>query len=1047
MKKERQSKILAVAVLLFCVTLWFVSCSGCGDSGAELPTTSVETSAQSTEESVSALTRLQTPVVTLSGDMATWSADPAADKFEISINGNLSYIENSVTSRKLNAGEIFKIRAVGDGINFLTSEWSRPVTYQGETEETETSVLTFTVTWKNGESTLEVDEGVSLGSSPVYNGETPQKASDAQYDYEFSGWSPALGQVMGNVTYEAQFAAKLRSYKVEWMNGETLLKEEEVPYGETPVYSGDIPTKDATPQYTFTFDRWSPEISPVTQDVTYQAVFSEELRSYTLTFYAEDGVTKLDDITVTYGSDVTYAKDLPVKNPTEAYTYIFDKWVTTPNGDVADDLKNITEDRAVYASFKAEHRMVRVHIASNNTAYGTVSLSALDNIPYGSEIKVSGQSLIINGQTVTATATTSTPQYTYVFTGWSTVETVGHGTTVTANFDRILNTYTVTWKNGDVVLETDTNVPYGELPRYNGETPSKPKSDDFVYIFSGWSPQISTVKGDVTYEAQFTSSDNVHVVIFMDEDGRTELARLVVKNGNEATYPSATPTKVSTAQTVYTFDKWVTNRGGDVEADLSCVVKEMTVYAKYSESARLYTVTFRDWDGSEWDVQKVAYRDAAQDPGSPGREGYRFTGWSKNYDKITADVTLVAQYVRQYKVTFIDYNNSIISVHYVDINGKVVIANEPDVDSHLIVIAPSDVERVHYRFTGWNPPANQEGIVANQITADLTVKAQYVRQYKVTFLRQDGTVLNEICVDTGHSVANLPQVPALEGYTAVGWDTNLTSVTEDLTVRPIYKPNEYKVQFVMPDGTPITRNYCAECGVYRFNDEVEDGKCIVCKHEITLETEQFVKHGLGAIEPEPPKVFFDGIGEQKKIYSFTEWDVSFDDVTRNMTVKAKYETLYELPVIVLDVDDNVSVDANTGVSTSIVTIHIYNQNTTINAIEFVCGYHKEGISMVDIQIIPGRFDPKEDPNGENHGKQYVVNNNEQTFTWAWADTNGQAYSAFIPVMTLTFNDTEINEVEFDIETFIVEHCAMVISDSDGGNLEKIIPVVIYQSND
>ena len=36
--------------------------------------------------------------------------------------------------------------------------------------------------------------------------------------------------------------------------------------------------------------------------------------------------------------------------------------------------------------------------------------------------------------------------------------------------------YTITRKNADgTVLETDTNVPYGSIPQYNGQTPSKTK--------------------------------------------------------------------------------------------------------------------------------------------------------------------------------------------------------------------------------------------------------------------------------------------------------------------------------------------------------------------------------------------------------------------------------------------------------------------------------------------------------------------------------------------------------------------------------------------
>ena len=72
---------------------------------------------------------------------------------------------------------------------------------------------TYTVTWKNGETTLETDTGVESGATPSFDGATPTKASDSDKHYTFSGWSDgtntyaanALPEVSGDVTYTAQF--------------------------------------------------------------------------------------------------------------------------------------------------------------------------------------------------------------------------------------------------------------------------------------------------------------------------------------------------------------------------------------------------------------------------------------------------------------------------------------------------------------------------------------------------------------------------------------------------------------------------------------------------------------------------------------------------------------------------------------------------------------------------------------------------------------------------------------------------------------------------
>ena len=109
-------------------------------------------------------------------------------------------------------------------------------------------------------------------------------------------------------------------------------------------------------------------------------------------------------------------------------------------------------------------------------------------------------------------------KYTYLFSGWQpAVSEVRADTTYTATFTSSENKYTVVWKNYDgAVLETDTDLPYGVKPVYDGATPKRDASVDVSYIFAGWTPEVTEVTADTVYTAKFTERHNGELIAGID---------------------------------------------------------------------------------------------------------------------------------------------------------------------------------------------------------------------------------------------------------------------------------------------------------------------------------------------------------------------------------------------------------------------------------------------------------------------------------------------------------------------------------------------------
>lgn len=218
-----------------------------------------------------------------------------------------------------------------------------------------------------------------------------------------------------------------------------------------------------------------------------------------------------------------------------------------------------------------------------------------------------------------------------------------------------------------------------------------------------------------------------------------------VTGGSKVTSP-VTPTKASSNTTNYTFADWYTStdNGATLSAtafDFDTLITEnITLYAKWNESTRYYTVWFIGNNNESIPPQSVEYNHTISNfnitkNGSSGVT-YTFAGWyilnngtlsSTAFDvttPITEEITLSAKWTANYSVTF-NANGGAFTTD----SGNVTSINKSISEvSQLPTASSLKLSYNDYDFTGWNTAADGSGTSYAEdanITGPLTLYAQW----------------------------------------------------------------------------------------------------------------------------------------------------------------------------------------------------------------------------------------------------------------------------------------------------------------------------------
>ena len=221
----------------------------------------------------------------------------------------------------------------------------------------------------------------------------------------------------------------------------------------------------------------------------------------------------------------------------------------------------------------------------------------------------------------------------------------------------------------------------------------------------------------------------------------------------------------------------------------------------------VYTVVFKDADGTVLSMQNYNYGDEVVAPEAPAKEAdetytYEFAGWDKDVTACVGNAVYTATYTEtyiEYTVKFLNEDGTVISEAVYHYGDEVVVPEAP---------AKEADEEYTYEFAGWTP----------EVAATVAGNAEYTATYTAT--KVETPVVNAIVkqpeavtVDSGNDVQF--SVVAEGEVVSYKWEyrkiykwfsTTMTGYnTDTLTVPAVGQRNgyDYRCLVTFADGTQI----------------------------------------------------------------------------------------------------------------------------------------------------------------------------------------------------------------------------------------------------
>lgn len=212
-----------------------------------------------------------------------------------------------------------------------------------------------------------------------------------------------------------------------------------------------------------------------------------------------------------------------------------------------------------------------------------------------------------------------------------------------------INKYTVTFMDGEKVLETFTNVTHGDTVT----APEVPKKDGKTFI--KWDTDFSKVTSDLTINAVY----DVDTFTVTFKDGEKVLETQTVEYEAAATAPDTA--RLSPPEGMH-FAKW--------DKDFSKVTEDIEVSAVYELNE--YTVTFKNGE-TTLKTEMVKHGFAATAPNVYDTATKKFVGWDKSFDNVTSDIIVNAKWeTKKFTLTFINFDGTTVYTAAVEYGAPIV---------------------------------------------------------------------------------------------------------------------------------------------------------------------------------------------------------------------------------------------------------------------------------------------------------------------------------------------------------------------------------------